>query len=190
MPRRLRLHSAAWRIVLALALGAGLAVTARHWQPARIPASPVTELGTFGGTQSIAYGVTDDGVVVGQANLTGDSAAHAFFWTQAGGMVDLGTLGGTNSYAYGVSADGHGSSANRRSPATAPTSLPLDAGGRHGRSRHPRRHIAPMPIASPPTAAWSSAIAHLTGGNGNAFLWTQAGGMVDLGTLGGTNSAA
>jgi len=63
-------------------------------------------LGTLGGTQSEARGVSADGsVVVGWAsNAAG--LRRAFRWTASGGMQELGTLGGTESMALGVSADG------------------------------------------------------------------------------------
>jgi probable HAF family extracellular repeat protein len=57
------------------------------------------DLGTLGGNESEAYGVSADGaVVVGWA----DNAAgqwRAFRWTASGGMQDLGTLGGGRSAA-------------------------------------------------------------------------------------------
>jgi probable HAF family extracellular repeat protein len=64
------------------------------------------DLGTLGGDESGAYGVSADGaVVVGWAkNAAGQW--RAFRWTAAGGMQDLGTLGGDWSAASGVSADG------------------------------------------------------------------------------------
>ncbi|GIV58795.1 MAG: hypothetical protein KatS3mg042_1708 [Rhodothermaceae bacterium] len=64
-------------------------------------------LGTLGGPESKAFGVSNDGVVVGYAtNLAGES--RAFRWTEAGGMQDLGALilYSTHSYAYDVSEDG------------------------------------------------------------------------------------
>jgi len=65
------------------------------------------DLGTLGGTNSWAAGVSSDGtVVVGTGYITGNAAYHTFRWTAGTGMVDLGTLGGTSSYASGVSADG------------------------------------------------------------------------------------
>jgi probable HAF family extracellular repeat protein len=76
----------------------GLAATA-SWSQS------LTWLGTLGGRESTALGVSENGVVVGWA----DDASYrtrAFRWTRAMGMQDLGTLGGTDSWAYGVSADG------------------------------------------------------------------------------------
>jgi probable HAF family extracellular repeat protein len=65
------------------------------------------DLGTLGGRESEAWGVSADGsVVVGKArNATVEW--RAFRWTAARGMQDLGTLlGGYGSEAWGVSADG------------------------------------------------------------------------------------
>jgi probable HAF family extracellular repeat protein len=56
----------------------------------------VKDLGTLGGTQGVAEGISDRGWVVGDANLAGDQSGHAFLWRD-GAMTDLGTLGGVNS---------------------------------------------------------------------------------------------
>ena len=56
----------------------------------------VKDLGTLGGTQGTAEGVSDRGWVVGSANLAGNQSGHAFLWRD-GKMMDLGTLGGVNS---------------------------------------------------------------------------------------------
>ena len=62
-------------------------------------------LGTLGGNDSWAWGLSANGVVVGLAtNAAGQ--LHAFRWTASGGMRDLGTLGGNRSEAHAVSADG------------------------------------------------------------------------------------
>jgi len=63
-------------------------------------------LGTLGGNQSGAYGVSADGsVVVGAAEIA-PYQPRAFRW-QNSSMQPLGTLPGYDwSYAYGVSADG------------------------------------------------------------------------------------
>jgi probable HAF family extracellular repeat protein len=66
----------------------------------------LTWLGTLGGRESEAYGVSADGsVVVGWSyNAAGND--RAFRWTASGGMQDLGTLGGRESVALGASANG------------------------------------------------------------------------------------
>ena len=63
------------------------------------------DLGTLGGPESLAFGVSADGsAVVGWAkNAAGQD--RAFRW-ENGVMQDLGTLGGGFSRAWGVSADG------------------------------------------------------------------------------------
>ena len=55
----------------------------------------VTDLGTLGGSFSIAYGTNNGGAIAGAANLP-SQVSHAFLWRD-GGMLDLGTLGGLNS---------------------------------------------------------------------------------------------
>ncbi|HEV2492513.1 MAG TPA: hypothetical protein VG204_05515 [Terriglobia bacterium] len=69
----------------------------------------VTALGpnTIGGTDSEANGISDNGHIVGSADLgaidpvTGFSISHAVSWVNDQ-MMDLGTLGGPISYAFGV----------------------------------------------------------------------------------------
>lgn len=58
------------------------------------------DLGTFGGSLSLVYGLNNLGQVIGNAR-TADEQDHAFLATGAG-MRDLGTLGGQYSYAYGI----------------------------------------------------------------------------------------
>src|SRR2546428_10824145 len=68
----------------------------------------ITDLGTLGGTASIAFGVNNVGQVVGDSNTTTSGIRpHAFLW-QNGAMTDLGTLGGTFSTASGISNFGQG----------------------------------------------------------------------------------
>ncbi len=70
------------------------------------PQYVVTDLGTLGGRTSAAYGVNNLGQVTGYADLTNDSARHAYLYSN-GAMTDLGTLGGTVSYGYAISNAGH-----------------------------------------------------------------------------------
>ena len=65
----------------------------------------VVDLGMLGGTNSMAYGLNNRGVIVGDAMLP-DGRTHAFMFTN-GVMMDLGTMGGTNSHAYGINDNGY-----------------------------------------------------------------------------------
>ncbi len=64
----------------------------------------VTDLGTLGGTFSLAYGVNASRQVGGVAQLAGGNQ-HAFVWRDDH-MTDLGTLGGPNSVAGGPAETG------------------------------------------------------------------------------------
>src|SRR5262245_59001862 len=71
---------------------------------ARGGASSAVDLGTLGGTQSVAVAVNSAGEVVGTSSIAGDAEFHAFAWTRSRGMVDLGTLGGQTTEALAVNA--------------------------------------------------------------------------------------
>ena len=64
---------------------------------------PLEDLGTLGGPDSYAYGISDSGQISGKASI--GSAYHAFL-ASGGTMQDLGTLGGSNSSARAVNALG------------------------------------------------------------------------------------
>lgn len=64
----------------------------------------LTWLGTLGGNESVAYGVSNNGVVVGTAR-DAQGNFRAFRW-KCGIMTDLGTLGGAESVARDISANG------------------------------------------------------------------------------------
>jgi probable HAF family extracellular repeat protein len=58
-----------------------------------------TDLGNLGGKTglaggNIAYDINNQGQVVGNLDLPGDTTFHAFLWTKTTGMQDLGTLPG------------------------------------------------------------------------------------------------
>jgi probable HAF family extracellular repeat protein len=58
-----------------------------------------TDLGNLGGKTgqaggNIAYDINNQGQVVGNSDLPGDTTFHAFLWTRTTGMQDLGTLSG------------------------------------------------------------------------------------------------
>lgn len=63
-----------------------------------------TDLGTLGGTESVATDINNKGQIVGYASTYGGET-HAFFYDN-GKMIDLGTLGGTESRANSINARG------------------------------------------------------------------------------------
>ncbi len=68
---------------------------------------PSRDLGTLGGTDSLAMAVNDLGHVVGYAGLAPRPTPpyityHAFLWTEAGGIRSLETLGGFDSFALDI----------------------------------------------------------------------------------------
>jgi len=68
-------------------------------------AQTITDIGTLGGTNASAYGVSANGsVIVGFSTTVGDSAAHAFEYV-GGTMIDIGSSG-SDSFAVGISSDG------------------------------------------------------------------------------------
>jgi probable HAF family extracellular repeat protein len=73
---------------------------------ARAETYNILDLGTLvGDAESYAYGLNDDGKVVGYSKTSG-GVEHAFLYTGSEPMQDLNTLGGTNSRAYGINNSG------------------------------------------------------------------------------------
>ena len=64
----------------------------------------LTDLGTFGGSQSWAAGINDSGQVVGAAQIAGDGN-RAFIWDSVNGMQNI--LSGYTSYATAISNDSY-----------------------------------------------------------------------------------
>jgi probable HAF family extracellular repeat protein len=64
------------------------------------------DLGTLGGTCTLATDLNDRGQIVGSSNLLGDQSSHAFLW-ENGLMHDLGgSLGGSFTGAFAVNQSG------------------------------------------------------------------------------------
>ena len=66
----------------------------------------ILDLGTLGGTNSQAYGVNCDGVVVGSSGTADDATTDAFVWDREFGMQDLGTLGGSFGQSNAINCSG------------------------------------------------------------------------------------
>ena len=131
-----------------------------------------------GGNLSLAHGINDNDEVCGYSNVAGGNQ-HAFRWTQGLGMQDLGTLpGGNNSSAYAISSDGQITGTSNAAGVGSRAFLWIPGGG------------GMLPLGALPGDATSQGhgvniLGQVIGLSGiaNPFLWTQAGGMVNLNTL-------
>jgi len=139
------------------------------------------DLGTLGGSNSVAYGINDSGTVVGQADLA-NGDVHAFSWTRSGGMQDLGTLGGHESAAFGINDAGE--IVGESYPANGVASHAFlwskeqgmqDLGTLGGNTAEA------LAINNAGEIVGFSSIA----GSGyiHAFVWSKSKGMQDLGTI-------
>ena len=70
----------------------------------RWTASGMDNLGTLGGSQTIAYDVSADGSVIVGLSYVAATDPYAFRWISGAGIQQIGTF---YSFAYGVSADGN-----------------------------------------------------------------------------------
>ncbi|KKL11492.1 hypothetical protein LCGC14_2545290, partial [marine sediment metagenome] len=66
----------------------------------------ITDLGTFGGPSSYAWGINNSGQVAGYAYNT-SVQNRAYLWDSGSGMNNLGTLGGATSYGRAINDSGH-----------------------------------------------------------------------------------
>jgi probable HAF family extracellular repeat protein len=153
------------------------------------------DLGSFGGTNSIAAAVNDTGQIVGSAdNAAGQSRAFLY---QDGHMTDLGTFGGNGSHGWGINAAGV-----TVGSAFAPEN-PNDFSGERAFVRPPGgtlQDLGTLPGFSSPFAAAIDINNHgqIVGASGQAgpgdppvhpFLYSN-GVMTDLGTFGNAYSTA
>jgi probable HAF family extracellular repeat protein len=153
--------------------------------PARAQSLALQNLGTLGGTGSLAFGLNDRGQVVG-ASTTAAGAPHAFLW-EKGQMTDLGTLGGTDSVAFGINDHGQVVGASYTTGDAARHAFLWEQGQ----------------MTDLGTLGGNISIAYAINNRGqvvgeanttenaanHAFLWEKAR-MTDLGTLGGNISTA
>src|SRR5215510_9219234 len=164
------------------------------------PSQGMIDLGTLGGADSDAWAVNDVGQVAGESD--GPHGHHAFLWTQAEGMIDLGHLVGSCCFsrAHRINQAGQviGVSTNPRGAVLHAFSWTkaggmIDLGTFGGPSSYPSEVNSGGQVVgsadTPQCLFWIST--HFCGVfASHAFSWTAAGGMIDLGTLGGAQSHA
>ncbi len=176
--------NAAGNVVVGYSSTAGGATRAFRWTQA----GGMDDIGVLtGGSYSQAYAVNAAGdVVVGYGDTTGGHT-HAFRWT-GGTMTDLGTLGGNDSYAQAVNAAGD---------------VVVGYGSTTGGDTHAFRWAGGI-MTDLGTLGGSISYANAVNAAGNvvvgesqvagdtsctAFRWTEADGMVSLGTLTGDSAS-
>jgi probable HAF family extracellular repeat protein len=137
------------------------------------------QLETLGGRQGEAYSINNGGLVVGWSQ-TADGEQHACLW-QGKEVADLGTLGGRMSTAYAINASGQ--IAGTSTTKDAEQHACLWSGGKV-------LDMGTLPNCSGSIAYGINDAGQVVGvacpdgdeAHERAFLWTEAGGMVDLNT--------
>jgi probable HAF family extracellular repeat protein len=152
----------------------------------------VTDLGTLGGTNGMAYGINNHEQIVGAAQ-TGAGAYHAFMFDQ-GQMIDVGTMGGSNSWAYGINDSGWMVGASEVVDGETNVNAFLCTNAWEGDDM-----MDLATLGGSNSVAWNINMdgemvgwSEMAGGSTNAFIITNGifGDMMGLGAAGGTDSEA
>jgi probable HAF family extracellular repeat protein len=148
----------------------------------------IVEIPSLGGKQVFIEDINDDGVAVG-GETTADGNMHAIRYTDGGGVQDLGALAGfgAQSYASAIASDGSiGGHADRADGSNVFFGHRYTAKG--GRSE-----ICPGSCSVWDLNGRGQVVGLLPGQDPTlwqGFLYTPAGGLRTLGTLGGGRSSA
>jgi probable HAF family extracellular repeat protein len=146
------------------------------------------DLGSLGGTCTLAFGLNNQGQVAGVSNLADDVNYHAFLW-QRGLLEDLGTLGGNTSAASFISdtgeivgvADLPGPSPQNHHAILWKNGRKIDLGVLTNEGDSCSRAYG---INSRDQAVGNSENEALCDSSGeHAFLWEDGGPMIDLNSL-------
>jgi probable HAF family extracellular repeat protein len=137
-------------------------------------------LGTLDGTgnDSSAYGVNASGQVVGQANSSVGGSDQAFVWSASSGMVGLGTLGGPTSVANAINASGQVAGQSDLASGFTAGFLWTQSGEMQNIGTLPggQQSGANAINSAGEIAGWAN-----VGSNDDPIIWTESGGLVNLG---------
>ena len=153
-------------------------------------AGGIVDLGTLGGRWSSPYAINDAGTVVGVSEMA-DGTWRAFGWNAQAGMYALDAPPGGDSYAVALNASGHsvgtawtGYGASQAMLWNA-TGVASNIGGLSGANESHAYRIN--------DAGQVMGMSKFYDGSDNEvaarpFFYTQATGIIDMGTLGGTKA--
>lgn len=183
-------HKLGTRFFAAITISVMLALNFSFAGPSPVYAAnfTMTDLGTLGGRDSMAWAINEAGKVVGESNIGGDAEYHAFVWDTVGGMMDLGTLGGSWSRARALNEVGQVvGDAYIEGNAEYHAFVWDGAGGMTDLGTLGGSYSLAAAINEAGQVVGDALTA---GNNHHAFVWDSASGMTDLGTLDGGYSVA
>lgn len=173
---RWRARFAALVVVAGLALPAS--ARAQKYQP--------IDLGSLGGTEARAFGLSTNTQIVGSSALP-SGKIHAFRWVAPGPPLDLKTLGGPESRAISVNLAGHVAGWSDLPDGTWQAFLWDSAAGMRSIGTLGGRYSEGYGITNGDVVVgW----AETGSGSWEAFVWDSVNRMRSLGTLGGEFSQA
>ena len=175
-----------------LLLSLGLLLSGSHLQADPLIRYTIRDLGTLGGTEAFAYGINNDGDVVGLSRLPGDASTHAFLF-DGRTLIDLYPLNSQHIQTSG--------------PASINGSRQVASGAIRDNVYYPAIYdnhtgqitflgslggVTPFGFSGVATGinehGEAVGYSYLDGLNRHAFLYT-GGRMIDLGSFGGYSSA-
>ena len=150
------------------------------------------DLGTFGGTDSEADGISNSGLIVGAASTSGNATYDPFVHSGSGPLDqatdDIGTLGGWSGVANAINESGQVVGASRAVAILAATPFFIVAGSCTTSAHSAENTVGPM-ASTRAVRSWGRPSSGALGLS-RAFLHTGSGPLLatdDLGTLWDSN---